>query len=208
MAFRLIRDLPGERRLLSPLPGPHRQARIDATVAAPGPHDFAVRSEHHSSIAPLRPSHPTARFVTIASRPFAGRDGEAYATNPNFCKQEYLCARGLTGFRVICPSCRICNTLAPPSRPSGPGGDRQSRRNVPGKLRRSIGVGASARSLQPQANCAMPWPTDQFSLADSRMLMNTSSGRRPGFLPSNSAVRLNRAFFWSGVRVSKTVIWM
>ena len=97
--------------MLSPLPGPHRQARIDATVAAPGPHDFAVRSEHHSSIVPLRPSHPAARFVTIASRPFAGRDGEAYATNPNFCKQEYLCARGLTGFRVICPTGPVCRTL-------------------------------------------------------------------------------------------------
>ena len=110
MALRLIRALPGERRLLSPLPGPHRQARIDATVAAPGPHDFAVRSGHHSSIAPPRPSHPAARFVTIASRPFAGRDGEAYATNPNFCKQEYFCARGLTGFRSdlpVGPVCRI-----------------------------------------------------------------------------------------------------
>ena len=28
---------------LPPLPGPHRQARMDATVAAPGPHGFAVR---------------------------------------------------------------------------------------------------------------------------------------------------------------------
>src|ERR1700704_7160216 len=44
MALRLIRALPGERRFLSPLPCQHRPAWIDATVAAPGPHDFAVRS--------------------------------------------------------------------------------------------------------------------------------------------------------------------
>jgi hypothetical protein len=43
MGLRLIRDLPGERPLLSPLPRQHGPARIDARVAAPGPHDFAVR---------------------------------------------------------------------------------------------------------------------------------------------------------------------
>src|SRR2546430_2126057 len=43
MVLRLIRALPGERRFLSPLPRQHRPAWIDATVAAPGPHDFAVR---------------------------------------------------------------------------------------------------------------------------------------------------------------------
>ena len=39
----LFRALPGERPFLPPLPGPHRQAGIDARVAAPGPHDFTVR---------------------------------------------------------------------------------------------------------------------------------------------------------------------
>ncbi|KAH2825287.1 hypothetical protein KXV85_011128, partial [Aspergillus fumigatus] len=43
MALRLIRTLPGERPLLSPLPCQHGPAGIDARVAAPGPHDFAVR---------------------------------------------------------------------------------------------------------------------------------------------------------------------
>src|SRR3979490_3108565 len=62
MALRLIRTLPGERRLLSPLPPQHRPERIDATVAAPGPHDFAVRcSVLVRGANPLtlqRPSHP------------------------------------------------------------------------------------------------------------------------------------------------------
>src|SRR5207344_284212 len=48
---------------------------LDARVAAPGPHDFAVRRVHHSSIVLPRPPHPTARSVTIASRPCrVGRD--------------------------------------------------------------------------------------------------------------------------------------
>src|SRR5689334_25448325 len=43
MALRLIRALPGERRCLPPSQdGPYHP--LDATVAAPGPHDFAVRS--------------------------------------------------------------------------------------------------------------------------------------------------------------------
>src|SRR5438477_10971842 len=41
--YGFLRALPGERRLLSPLPCQHGPAGIDATVAAPGPHDFAVR---------------------------------------------------------------------------------------------------------------------------------------------------------------------
>src|SRR5690242_2278006 len=42
MALRLIRALPGERRCLPPSQGgPYHP--LDATVAAPGPHDFAVR---------------------------------------------------------------------------------------------------------------------------------------------------------------------
>src|SRR5690242_12631589 len=42
MALRLIRALPGERRCLPPSQGgPYHL--LDATVAAPGPHDFAVR---------------------------------------------------------------------------------------------------------------------------------------------------------------------
>jgi hypothetical protein len=42
--------------------------RLSASTAAPEPHDFAVRNRSHSSVVPSRPSHPTARFVTIASR--------------------------------------------------------------------------------------------------------------------------------------------
>ena len=71
-----------------------------------------------------------------------------------------------------------------------------------------VGERCSKSRMSPQANCARPWPTDQFSFADSRTFTNTFSGRMPGFSPSNSAVRRNSAFFCSAVRVSNTVIWM
>jgi len=67
-------------------------------------------------------------------------------------------------------------------------------------------LGTRIEHTSPQANCARPWPTDQFSFADSRTFTNTFSGRMPGFLPSSSAVRLNSAFFCCAVRVSNTVI--
>src|SRR5436190_11451539 len=74
MALRLIRALPGERRFLSPLPRQHRPAWIDATVAAPGPHDFAVRcgrfvGHAFTHLTPQRPSQPAPTSVTIARRP-------------------------------------------------------------------------------------------------------------------------------------------
>ncbi len=53
-----LRALPGERRFLSPLSHQHRPARLDATVAAPGPHDFAVRGKRF-----VRRKTPDARNV-------------------------------------------------------------------------------------------------------------------------------------------------
>jgi hypothetical protein len=68
--------------------------RLDASVGASGPHDFAVRKPHHSSarrliahrpcglpchhvLAPDEPASTASRpaSVTIASRPSVGRDG-------------------------------------------------------------------------------------------------------------------------------------
>ena len=48
---------------------------LDASIAASGPHDFAVRDQPRSSVVaiPSTASHRT--FVTIASRPSIGWDG-------------------------------------------------------------------------------------------------------------------------------------
>ena len=46
-----------------------RSTQLDASIGASGPHDFAVRISHARQSQLSRPPHPTARFVTIASRP-------------------------------------------------------------------------------------------------------------------------------------------
>src|SRR5437763_13426635 len=50
---------------------------LDASIAAPGPHDFAVRLGvfvrcDHSRLTPKRPPHSSPRIVTIAKRPSCG----------------------------------------------------------------------------------------------------------------------------------------
>jgi hypothetical protein len=62
--------------VLSPVTGLfcHRRSRIiihklDASVGASGPHDFAVRQNAARLAPPKRPPHPASTFVTIAKRP-------------------------------------------------------------------------------------------------------------------------------------------
>jgi hypothetical protein len=49
--------------------------KLDASIGASGPHDFAVRITRCSSKAHPRPPHPDPTFVTMANAPLAGRDG-------------------------------------------------------------------------------------------------------------------------------------
>ncbi len=80
-------------------------AKLDASVGASGPHDFAVRAQCHSSFDMPRPSHPASTSVTIAKRPCCedgmGRDVEVIWVGS---EPEYFCERGWTGISVICPS--------------------------------------------------------------------------------------------------------
>src|SRR5437764_5506563 len=91
MVLRLIRALPGERRFLSPLPRQHRPAWIDATVAAPGPHDFAVRCgrfvrRENPPDAAASIAFRILRAVTIAIRPSSARNDWSYATDLGLLK--------------------------------------------------------------------------------------------------------------------------
>jgi len=43
--------------------------KLDASIGASGPHDFAVRDLRCSSKAHLRPPHPIPTFVTMANAP-------------------------------------------------------------------------------------------------------------------------------------------
>jgi hypothetical protein len=53
--------------------------QLDPSVGGSGPHDFAVRMCVARLATPTRPPHPAPHFVTIASRPSEGRDGETIA---------------------------------------------------------------------------------------------------------------------------------
>jgi hypothetical protein len=84
--------------------------RLDASVGASGPHDFAVRV---STVRPRkefalrccrvhRIPHPTS--VTIAIRPQAGRDSRVVEVIWVKREQECFCERGWTAGSVICPT--------------------------------------------------------------------------------------------------------
>ena len=60
--YGLLRALPGERLFLPPsLREKLASSRLDASTAASGPHDFAVRLSHTRQSQLSRPSHLTAR---------------------------------------------------------------------------------------------------------------------------------------------------
>jgi len=65
----LLRALLGDRAFLPPSPAEDFFRQLDASVGASGPHDFAVRESCVRLAQLTRPPHPTATFVTIATRP-------------------------------------------------------------------------------------------------------------------------------------------
>jgi hypothetical protein len=67
VGYGLFRALPGERAFLPPSLA-ETSRKPSASIAAPGPHGFTVRDACVRLSQPSRPPHPTARFVTIASR--------------------------------------------------------------------------------------------------------------------------------------------
>ncbi|MCS3730602.1 hypothetical protein FHR88_005679 [Bradyrhizobium betae] len=100
--------------------GRHITATLDASLRAPGPHDFAVRRSHRScvrcasltvarpaiTVAPMWPTSTAVRpaFVTIAIRPSSLGRVEAMDTPfPNFGKVEYFCRRALTDRLGVLP---------------------------------------------------------------------------------------------------------
>src|SRR3954452_98203 len=94
-----LRDLPGDRACLSP--SPCFCAKLDASVEASGPHDFAVRVQHRSSAVPSTSIASRPASVTIASAPWwdeTARLGRCFASNTN----AFIFVVGAG--QVICPS--------------------------------------------------------------------------------------------------------
>jgi hypothetical protein len=72
--YGLLRALPGGAGLLSPSPCEKLLARLSASIAAPGPHDLAVRfgvfvRREKAPDAKASITSPAQRIVTIAKRP-------------------------------------------------------------------------------------------------------------------------------------------
>ena len=72
----------------------NRFRRLDASVGASGPHDFAVRIKRHSSKAPKRPPHPAPTSVTIAIRPLCGTGCAQDACDLGGARREIFFAKG------------------------------------------------------------------------------------------------------------------
>jgi hypothetical protein len=95
--YGLFRALPGERAFLPPSPR-DILAKLDASIAAPGPHDFAVRVSHARQSQLSRPPHLTRAFVTCATPLSSGETGEFKSVICPTAKAEYFCAKVWTDF--------------------------------------------------------------------------------------------------------------
>ena len=65
----LLRALPGDRLSCHRRRAGMDPLRLDASIGAPGPHDFAVRNQSRSSVVAIASTASHRAFVTIASRP-------------------------------------------------------------------------------------------------------------------------------------------
>jgi hypothetical protein len=81
-------------------------AKLDASIGAPGPHDFAVRAFRRSSPPSPRPPHPTARFVTLRNALLSGETGRIDISDlPDALS-------GILPVGLFCRSCRARIWLA------------------------------------------------------------------------------------------------
>ena len=74
--YGLLRALPSER-LSCHCHHADTSASLDASTAASGPHNFAVRISHPRQSWRPRPPQPVPTFVTMANAPLAGQDGDS-----------------------------------------------------------------------------------------------------------------------------------
>src|SRR3954451_9801519 len=72
-------------------------AKLDASVEASGPHDFAVRVQHRSSAAPNSVHRIPSRVRDDRERPLVGRDGAIRKVFRLVLEARYFCAEGWTG---------------------------------------------------------------------------------------------------------------
>src|SRR3954468_4978627 len=79
-------------------------AKLDASVEASGPHDFAVRVRHRSSKVPNSVHRIPPRVRDDRERPLVGRDGVIRKVFRVREEARYFCAEGWTGDLRKCPT--------------------------------------------------------------------------------------------------------
>src|SRR3954469_12126345 len=153
-------------------------AKLDASVEASGPHDFAVRVQHRSSAVPNSVHRIPSRVRDDRERPSVGRDG---AIRKVFClvlEARYFCGQGWTGVLRNSPA-RVIASAAKQSSFERHGGLRQA-----GLLRR-FAPSANASRLSQAMTDAL---TSERYL--SLPLVGRVAGRRPVGWGSPSALRI------------------
>src|SRR5438045_1145338 len=109
-------SLPGDRALLPPSFCVYR--KLDASVGASEPHDFAVRLTCCSSKAPSASIASRPAFVTIASRPSLGRDGAGYSFDLGETTKAIFLQMGLDRANHIDPPGQFTLCTTPVPRPA------------------------------------------------------------------------------------------
>ena len=106
--YGLLRALPGERLFCHRRPQKLASAELDASTAASGPHDFAVRVMR-ARLAPSRPPLPP-RVRDDRERPSCGRDARSYSLDlPDGLSGIFL-REGLDRFLRDLPVALLCRT--------------------------------------------------------------------------------------------------
>jgi hypothetical protein len=162
--------------------------KLDASIGASGPHDFAVRLTRRSSIAHPRPPHPAAHVRDDRETPlvWGGMAGNKPVIWVGW-KQEYFCSDNWTGqirlkWREKFGCARTCrNAFGGPHEPN------------PGML---YSITSSARARKDGENSRpIAFATLRFTTRSN--LVGCSTGRSSGFAPRRilstySAARRNR----------------
>jgi hypothetical protein len=92
-----FRALPGDRALLPPSPAKVAFRKLDASVEASGPHDFAVRFSAVRQTAHQRPPHPLPALMTLRNAPLWPETARVSATDLPDVASGIFFAGGLDG---------------------------------------------------------------------------------------------------------------
>jgi hypothetical protein len=93
--YGFLRALLGDRALLPPSLSQVALRKLDASVGASGPHDFAVRVSAIRQRRRPRPPHPAPNVRDVRNAPLSGRDGGGYRSDLGWRQRGIFLRNGL-----------------------------------------------------------------------------------------------------------------